>query len=336
VVQKPVTIRETGEGFDTIQAAIDAASEGQHIDVSAGTYNEIIRIEKMLYITGEERTTTIIDGSSGGFGKVVHFTSNASGSDIRGFTIRSNNTKDGIVSDVTTLTIGRNIIKENFDGILFASSGGISGVLIKNNDKWGLYLSGGASISITECTVQNNPTGMEIYVNPKIVKCEVKNNTGNGGIVCGGTANPDIGGGAQGSVGQNRIKGNANWDLSNRTTNAIKAEYNYWDHTTASAIDANDIYDDDEYASYGAVDFQPFFATSLASLRMKPRLLLISSLFNHFFRSLFRGDLPVSAIYLSPSFEPRLGFASEELRRGERHPLFVEPYYPPLRMRTKR
>ena len=338
IVQKPVIIRETGQGFDTIQEAINAASAGQHIDVSAGTYEEHITIDKKLYLIGADRNTTIING--GGTGNIVTLSSGADGSLITGFKIMNGST--AIYSpDTVAITIERNIVKQNVSGIdlAYASSNLIiTGSLIEDHTANGLSLHRSvATPLISECIFQNNYDGMSISsINPKIVKCEARNNT-RYGISCWGTANPDIGGGAQGGIGQNKIRGNASWDLSNQTTNAIKAENNYWDHTTATDIDTNDIYDDDENASYGAVDFDPFLTTtSLISLRTKSRLLHISPLFRNLFRSLFKGDLPISAIYLSCSFEPRLRFTYEELQRGERYPLFDEQYYPPLRMRTKR
>jgi len=337
VVEKPVVIRETGEGFDTIQEAIDAASEGQHIDVSVGTYQERITVDKQLYLVGEERNTTIIDGKKEG--TVVTFTSDADGSDIRGFTIKNGigSGASGIYSQASTLTIGRNVIKDNNYGIQTYSGGEISGVLIENNSSIGLYLRSGASPLVTEVTSQNNFAGIDCSgASPRIQGCIIRNNTDRG-ISCHGSANPDVGGGSQGSIGHNTIQGsNNNRDFYNGTANTIKAENNRWDHATASEIDSQDIYDDDEDPAHGAVDFQPFLTTtSFVSLRMKPRLLSISSLFGNFFRSLFRGDLPVSAIYLSRSFEPKIRHLQSELLLARYRPFTDERYYPPLRMRVK-
>jgi len=293
-------------------------------------------VDKQLYLVGEDRNTTIIDGNHEG--TVVTFTADADGSDIRGFTIKnsgSNFTDCGIYSEANTLTIGRNVIKNNYLGIETSSGGQISGILTKENIN-GIRLLSSASPLITEITAQNNTIG--IYCNgasPRIQGCTIKNNS-NVGIYCVSCANPDVGGGAQGSIGHNTIQGNG-WDLTNGTPNSIKAENNRWDHYTASAIDSLDIYDDDENASCGAVDFQPFLTTtSFASLRMKPRLLSISSLFGNFFRSLFRGDLPVSAIYLSRSFEPKIRHLQFELLLARYRPFTNERYYPPLRMRANR
>jgi pectin methylesterase-like acyl-CoA thioesterase len=62
----PVNNTTSGGGFCTIQAAIDAASNGDHIDVMAGNYDETINIENFsgLSISGEDPSTTIIKSSS--------------------------------------------------------------------------------------------------------------------------------------------------------------------------------------------------------------------------------------------------------------------------------
>jgi parallel beta-helix repeat protein len=52
--------------FTSIQAAVDNASSGDTIIVAPGTYNEALIISKSLTVIGEDRDTTIIDGSGVG------------------------------------------------------------------------------------------------------------------------------------------------------------------------------------------------------------------------------------------------------------------------------
>lgn len=43
------------------------------------------------------------------------------------------------------------------------------------------------------------------------------------------------------SVGSNTLKGNFPYDLINQTSNTVKAEHNFWDHTTVEEVLANDV-----------------------------------------------------------------------------------------------
>lgn len=53
----PVYILETGFGYNTIQAGIDAAEEGQTVVATDGTYEEDILINKAIIVTGENPPT---------------------------------------------------------------------------------------------------------------------------------------------------------------------------------------------------------------------------------------------------------------------------------------
>ncbi len=70
--------------YPTIQSAINAASPGDTILVSAGTYPEQLVIQKSLHLVGASRDSTVIDGQ--GMGTVVWI--NSSSVEVRGFTIR--------------------------------------------------------------------------------------------------------------------------------------------------------------------------------------------------------------------------------------------------------
>ena len=64
----PVHNINTGLNYETIQEAIDAleTQNGHTIRVDAGTYYEHVIVTKSLYLIGEDRDTTIIDGSEAG------------------------------------------------------------------------------------------------------------------------------------------------------------------------------------------------------------------------------------------------------------------------------
>jgi len=69
----------------TIQAAINAASAGDFIQVSPGTYSERLVVNKPIHLVGASRENTIIDGQH--MGTVVWV--NSSNVEISGFTVRN-------------------------------------------------------------------------------------------------------------------------------------------------------------------------------------------------------------------------------------------------------
>ncbi len=107
--------------FHTIQAAIDAASEGEGIVVTEGFYPENIRIEgKNVRLRSRDPNdpnvvaATIIDG--GFAGAVVTFSGTESGACLlRGFTLQHGSAPQGggICGNGTSATIRGNIIRDN-------------------------------------------------------------------------------------------------------------------------------------------------------------------------------------------------------------------------------
>jgi pectin methylesterase-like acyl-CoA thioesterase len=73
--------------YSTIQSAINAASNGETIIVSAGTYYENINFNgKNIVVQGVDKTTTIIDGGQNG--SVVMFNNNEQSTAVlNGFTL---------------------------------------------------------------------------------------------------------------------------------------------------------------------------------------------------------------------------------------------------------
>ncbi|MFC2146411.1 DUF1565 domain-containing protein, partial [Acidobacteriota bacterium] len=232
--QYPVYIRETGEGFNTIQDALDAASNNQHIDVSAGTYKENISVYKNVSVVGENPNTTIIDGSNGYYGVMMY-----SDGTLKNFKI----TGSGIANIYcynSNPQIINNIITDTNLGIRHDYT---TKALIKNN------------------TIRNNSYGINCYGNcTSIITGNTITNNRNG-IFIKDSSQPDIGGGGE-SSGGNAIRNNENHDITNYSPHTIYAKNNYWDHSSEEDIDKNDIYDDDENSSSGEVVFVPFQSTA--------------------------------------------------------------------------
>ena len=126
-----------GADYTRIQDAVDAASNGDTIYVFNGTYYENVVINKSLYLTGENKNSTIIDGC--GTNDVVSV--NADLVYIKEFTIQ--NGERGIFSNNSNnIEISNNIIRDNGHGIWFCYSkySSIKTNTILNNNHNGIFL----------------------------------------------------------------------------------------------------------------------------------------------------------------------------------------------------
>ncbi len=117
--------------YTTIQQAVDAASPGDEVFVYGGTYFENVRVLKSLSLIGEDKNTTVIDGS--GAGDVLDIY--ASSVSIAGFTITNSGrfiSDSGInLYNVSNCYIANNNISSNNNyGIFFYFS---SNSLVINN-----------------------------------------------------------------------------------------------------------------------------------------------------------------------------------------------------------
>jgi len=172
----------TGEKFKTIQAAINAANDGDTIFVYSGIYYENVVINKSITLVGEDRNTTIIDGNYNG--DVVYIT--ADWVNISGFTIRNSGgwlnagVKIYYANDVTIKNCN---ISNNYYGIWldYSNNNSIYNCNISNNGD-GISLgtefdSSSNNNSIYNCNISNNDAG--IYVdssNNSIYNCNISNN----------------------------------------------------------------------------------------------------------------------------------------------------------------
>jgi parallel beta-helix repeat protein len=120
---------------ESIQAAIDAASDGDVIFVGPGMYAENIVVNKSVAIKGAGQARTIVQSPDGN----TVFTVVASNASITGLTIKDANNvwQSGIlISGADNVSIAKNTIERNANGITIANSNGTSIVnnVVRYND----------------------------------------------------------------------------------------------------------------------------------------------------------------------------------------------------------
>jgi len=203
--------------YATIQAAIDAAVNGDTVLVSPGTYTENIDFEGKnitvgsLYLTTQDASymsQTVIDGNANGL-PVVRFEHGETDATLIGFTIQNgftatNEQGAGInISGGSSPTLERLVIQNNISqsgrggGIrcYYAGIPTIKNVTIRSNicsDAGGGILVFASSINLVNSIISSNaaPFGSGICfhqsgnANGSIVNCLISNNTG-GGVITG-------------------------------------------------------------------------------------------------------------------------------------------------------
>jgi len=153
------------DDYATIQAAINAANDGDTVYVKAGTYYENLVVNKTLSLVGEDAANTTIDLGNSSGSALVYI--DASWVNVTGFTIRNgaNYGFSGIcLGNASNCLISGNNITNNDVGICFApssygnsSSNTIVGNNITNNVD-GVMLGNGVGFAENNSVVGNNIT----------------------------------------------------------------------------------------------------------------------------------------------------------------------------------
>jgi parallel beta-helix repeat protein len=166
--------------YRLIQDAVDAAQDGSTISIAVGTYSETIIIQKSLILVGEQRETTIIDGSSNGH--VVHVQGTSGqplSAQISSLTIKG---AQGLGYDCIALSyVNSGSITDNIlmnsaqsDGIQLdhCTNLNIANNLIKNNQGSGISLTLSETNTLSNNVIQDNQKGIYIYLtsNDNIVR----------------------------------------------------------------------------------------------------------------------------------------------------------------------
>jgi parallel beta-helix repeat protein len=176
----------------------------------------------------------------------------------------------GIYSDSSQLylTFENNTI-HNCSGSGIYASDGLEGCYINNNtiydcDQSGIVVDGNGNLIYDNNIHNNSGYGIEFTDDTSKVYDNIIENNQSYGIYCtGSNCNPDLGGGAQSSTGNNTILGNGTYEVYNDSPNLIFAKYNYWDPLSSAEmaghtyleVDVTRIFDHWDDTSKGYVDW---------------------------------------------------------------------------------
>ena len=161
-----LTVGDSPKGYESIQEAINSASEGDEILVYPGTYYENIVVDKRLDLIGLKNP--VID-AGGDYAKGPGVTILADGILMEGFTIRnSTNTAGDPLSGA---------------GVLVRSNNNtIKGNILENNYRSGIKVLSGYNNSITNNSVHSNFEGILVSDSHrnKIASNHINSNNGTG------------------------------------------------------------------------------------------------------------------------------------------------------------
>jgi Ca2+-binding RTX toxin-like protein len=155
--------------FGTIQAAIDASANGETIVVAAGTYNEVINVNKDVTIVGPNAGKSGSDVTRGAEAVIKGAYMSADGATLNGLKVSYDGTFVGgnptailVGNDGVTLT---NLVIDGIDqsassGIVTITNAGVTGLAISNNlitdFFWGAYLNPTTGFTATGNTFTSN------------------------------------------------------------------------------------------------------------------------------------------------------------------------------------
>jgi parallel beta-helix repeat protein len=142
------TVCIAGCSYSSIQAAIDAAKDGDVVEVESGTYNENLFVNKSITLKGVDTGEGAAVVNAQGSGSAVILKA------------------DGIVLEGLYITSAGPYPSAGIE--IISDDNLISGCEIWNCKHWGIYLKGGSTNNtVSECITSNNGNdGVMIYKSP--------------------------------------------------------------------------------------------------------------------------------------------------------------------------
>jgi hypothetical protein len=206
LAQRTITVCPQGCHYSKIQQAISAASEGDTIQVGAGTYQENLTITKRLTLQGEGKDKVTIQGTV-----TILSTKLVT---LSGFTVKGG---QGVyIEDSTTVVFSDNaFVESTVEGLLARSSSiTVRGNLISRNKSYGLLLILGSKAFITSNTITSNGgDGINIVASQADIRDNIVRDNGGCGVradadstVTGSVTSANFGGNQGGGLCEKALK----------------------------------------------------------------------------------------------------------------------------------
>jgi hypothetical protein len=206
LAQRTITVCPQGCQYAKIQEAISVASEGDTIQVKAGTYQENLTIIKRLTLQGEGKDKVTIQGTV-----TILSTKLVT---LSGFTVKGG---QGVyIEDSTTVVFSDNAFVESTAEGLLARSSSITlrGNLISRNKSYGLLLILGSKAFITSNTITSNGgDGINIVASQADIRDNIVRDNGGCGVradadstVTGSVTSANFGGNQGGGLCEKAVK----------------------------------------------------------------------------------------------------------------------------------
>ncbi len=209
----PIEDITSGAFFGSIQAAVNAASPGDTIDVGAGTYTENVLVNKNLIINGvgngsDPTSNTVVDSASA-TSAVFEITASGSGATLNGFYITGGSVgkSSGVQVDAgASATVSHVTVNDPVIGIDVAGTAMIDADTISGNDTGVQVESTGNATVLDGSSITDNTNGI-ISAGTLLVEgsSTVDSNSNDGIYIIGGTLNA-TGGASIGNNGGNGVE----------------------------------------------------------------------------------------------------------------------------------